>query len=68
MHAALTIQRELGERRNEGITLGRLGVLAAGEGRVREARDTFRMAEALLREALRRDTPKVLINLREACE
>ena len=48
--AALAIHREMGDRRNEGIVLGRLGDLHRRQGRSEESRDAIERAEAMLRE------------------
>jgi hypothetical protein len=47
---ALSINREVGDRRGEGVVLGSLGALHAREGRDDEARAAFAAGERLLRE------------------
>jgi tetratricopeptide (TPR) repeat protein len=59
--AALAIEREIGSRRDEAITLCNLADLLAGQGRTERARATFAAALALLRELGDRDTEAVTL-------
>jgi predicted ATPase/Tfp pilus assembly protein PilF len=68
LEAALTIYRELGDRGNEGIVLGTLGILYVNQGRMEEARANYQLGLAIDREVGNRHHQGVaLLNLGEWC-